>query len=142
MSFGKWLLETRKKAGLTQEQLAERSGLSPSYISALERQEPNTRAGEPRMPRPESVNRIARALNASSDEARAAAGYAPLIIPPFPKKPKNLAEFLEQLESMGFEQFDFAADHDAFANFTEDDFEELRERIAADVNLMIRRKKK
>jgi HTH-type transcriptional regulator, competence development regulator len=139
MSFGKWLLDARKKAGLTQEQLAERSGLSPSYISALERQEPNTRAGEPRMPRPETVNRIAKALGIPSGEARAAAGYASLIIPPFPKKPKNLTQFLEQLESMGFEQFDFAAD---FMDWTEDDFEELLERIAADVNLMIRRKNK
>lgn len=142
MGFGEWLIDIRKKAGLTQEQLAERAQISPSYVSALEREEPNTRTGEPRMPRPDVVDRIARALGIPAGEARSAAGYSGLIIPPFPKKPKNVIEFIERLEEMGYEQFDFATDAEALSNFTPDDFEEMLERIAADVNLMLRRKKK
>lgn len=50
MSFGKWLRDRRESFGLSQGELSERSGLSVSYISALERDEPNTRDGRPRQP--------------------------------------------------------------------------------------------
>lgn len=36
-ALGKNVSELRKQKGLTQEQLAERSGLDPSYISGIER---------------------------------------------------------------------------------------------------------
>ena len=37
VKIGKRIKECRKKLGLTQEQLAEKTGFSPNYISALER---------------------------------------------------------------------------------------------------------
>ncbi len=80
MSFGKWLSEKRIAANLTQEQLASRvSGVSISYISAIEREEPNSRDGSPRRPRVEKVDALARALGADVSEARLAAGYAPAV---------------------------------------------------------------
>jgi hypothetical protein len=67
------------------------------------------------------------------------AGYASqtLIIPPHPpKRPKNVAEFLQVLSSLG--DFEFSGD---LSKFTEDDFQELLERIAVDVEITVRRKK-
>ncbi len=77
MSFGKWLRDRRDSLGLSQGELSERSGLSVSYISALEREEPNTRAGLPRQPKIDKIDRLARALQVGVNEARQAAGYAP-----------------------------------------------------------------
>ncbi len=62
MTFGKWLSGKREAARLTQVQLAERAGISPNYVSALERDEPNARDGSPRRPRLEKVDRLAKAL--------------------------------------------------------------------------------
>lgn len=62
--FGELLREHRRAAGLTQEQLAERAGVSPRSISELER-------GGSHVPRRDTVALVARAL-ALPVEARAA----------------------------------------------------------------------
>ena len=77
MTFGKWLASKRDAAELTQGQLATKVGVSVSYISALERDEPNSKDGSPRRPKLDKVDALAKALNAESSEARLAAGYAP-----------------------------------------------------------------
>ena len=61
-SFGERLRRLREAAGLTQEQLAERAGLTAKRIGALER-------GERRRPYPHTVRALANALGLS-DEAR------------------------------------------------------------------------
>src|SRR6478672_6458105 len=53
--FGALLLRLRASAGLTQEQLAARAGLSPASISALE-------SGKRRTPRFATVESLATAL--------------------------------------------------------------------------------
>ena len=63
-SFGTQLRKLREHSGLTQEQLAERAGLTANAISALER-------GERRHPYPHTVQALAEAL-ALSDEDRTA----------------------------------------------------------------------
>jgi transcriptional regulator with XRE-family HTH domain len=107
MTFGKWLSEKRQEARLTQQQLAKRAGISPNYVSALERDEPNTKDGLPRRPREDKVERIAKALRVSLDDALLAAGYAPtqLIGPP-----QNRKELIEALERIGVEQIQFHED--------------------------------
>lgn len=77
MSFGKWLSDAREAADLTQPELAKRVGVSVSYISALEREEPTGKYGKPRRASIEKVDRIAKALGIPADEARLKAGYAP-----------------------------------------------------------------
>ena len=62
--FGALLQEYRATAGLSQEELAERAGLSRRGISDLER-------GERRVPHPATVRRLAKAL--SLDHVRRAA---------------------------------------------------------------------
>lgn len=132
MTFGKWLYDRRKDARLTQGQLAERSGLSASYISALEREEPNARNGDPRRPRIEQVERLAKALQVDYDEARLAAGYAPKNA--F-TKPQTLPELISALEALGL-------DMPLFYDDLPDDpeaFQETIERIYLDVKLVIER---
>ncbi|MQA77294.1 MAG: helix-turn-helix domain-containing protein [Streptosporangiales bacterium] len=59
--FGVVLRRLRKRAGLTQEQLAQRAGLSTNAVSSLER-------GTRRLPYPHTRNALARALGLSSAE--------------------------------------------------------------------------
>jgi predicted ATPase/DNA-binding CsgD family transcriptional regulator/DNA-binding XRE family transcriptional regulator len=61
--FGLLLREHREAAGLTQEELAERAGLTAKGISALER-------GERRRPYPQTVRSLAEALALPDDERR------------------------------------------------------------------------
>jgi tetratricopeptide (TPR) repeat protein/transcriptional regulator with XRE-family HTH domain len=63
-TFGAVLRRQRHAAGLTQEQLAERAGLSPRAITALER-------GVSRAPRAETLRLLAEALNLSAAERTA-----------------------------------------------------------------------
>ncbi|MGO8949615.1 MAG: ATP-binding protein [Ktedonobacterales bacterium] len=60
-AFGDALVQLRKAAGLTQEELAERAHLSRNAISALER-------GSRRSPRKDTVRLLAAALGLSSEE--------------------------------------------------------------------------
>src|SRR5262245_31732354 len=57
-TFGELLRDHRRAAGLTQEELAERAGISPRSISGLER-------GDAHIPRRDTVALLARALGLS-----------------------------------------------------------------------------
>lgn len=118
MTFGKWLVAKREAIGLTQPQLAKRAGISVSYVSALERDEPNAKDGSPRRPRIEKVDKIAKALGVPTDEAREAAGYAPL-----DPKPKTAREALAAIEKLipGFEGVLWSKD------MTDEDAEDMLE---------------
>jgi predicted ATPase/DNA-binding XRE family transcriptional regulator len=69
-SFGAQLRKLREEAGLTQEELALRAGLSPTAVSALER-------GQRKRPYPHTVRALADALNLSDDERAALIDAAP-----------------------------------------------------------------
>lgn len=76
--FAGWLKTARKKAGYTQQGLADASGLSKSYISQLEGGKDHPLTGKPVEPSREVVEKIADGLNCDIDEALGAAGYARL----------------------------------------------------------------
>src|SRR5436305_6657646 len=61
LSFGVLLRRHREWVGLSQEELAERAGVTGQAISALER-------GERRHPYPATVRRLAEALGLSDEE--------------------------------------------------------------------------
>jgi non-specific serine/threonine protein kinase len=63
-SFGELVREHRRSAGLTQEELAERAGVSPRSISEMER-------GGAHVPRRDTVALLARALNLVGSERSA-----------------------------------------------------------------------
>jgi len=131
MTFGKWLTEKRNDARLTQVQLAERVGISANYISALERDEPNARDGSPRRPRVDKIDRLAKALNVSPDEARLAAGYAPKTLT---RKPETIPELVEALAQLGIEA------PQPFGGYPNDPdgegFREVVERIWLDIQMV------
>lgn len=78
MGFGDWLRDQMKRTGMHQAEVARRPGYSPTYIGHLQRDfNPNTKDGKGR-PSEKAVAAIAKALSADPDEARIAAGYAPL----------------------------------------------------------------
>jgi transcriptional regulator with XRE-family HTH domain len=133
--FGAWLRKLRRDAELTQKQVAEGAGIHEVQLARIEKGESGTKR--------ETVIALAKALNVDESTALNHAGYAsvqPLVIPPFPKRPKNIAEFLEALGAIG--EFNFAVDQAELDKYTEDDFQELLERIKADVEITVRRKRK
>jgi transcriptional regulator with XRE-family HTH domain len=73
--FGVYLKDLRKRAGMTQEELAEDAEVSKSYISALERGRGASLKGEPIRPSLHVLFRLAKALGQPENEVRQAAGY-------------------------------------------------------------------
>ena len=61
MPLGKKLRQLRKLAGLTQEKLARRAGLVPTYVARIE-------AGTVKSPRIETRRKLAKALGVSITE--------------------------------------------------------------------------
>lgn len=77
MTFGDWLREQIKKAGLSNAEVARRTGLSPTYIGNLVRDHsPNTKKGKGR-PSEFTVEKIAKAVNGNLNTALTAAGFVP-----------------------------------------------------------------
>jgi transcriptional regulator with XRE-family HTH domain len=78
MTFGEWLRKKLKDRDMSNARLARLSNLSPTYIGNLVRDfSPNSRSGKIR-PSEEAVAGIVKALGADLNEARLAAGYAPV----------------------------------------------------------------
>jgi predicted ATPase/DNA-binding XRE family transcriptional regulator len=75
LSFGAWLRRAREQAGLTQDELAERAGLSTNAISALER-------GDRRRPYPATVRALGAALGLSPTDYAAVIATLPRRPPP------------------------------------------------------------
>jgi hypothetical protein len=63
-AFPRWLRAARLEAGLSLRELAMRTQLSTSYLSALERDTPNN--GAPRQPSAAALGRLRRALGAGA----------------------------------------------------------------------------
>ena len=78
LPFGQWVREARLNSGISQETLALSIGVTGSYISLLEGQKALTKKGYPIRPSLHLVDAIASTLGRSCEEARLAAGYAPL----------------------------------------------------------------
>jgi transcriptional regulator with XRE-family HTH domain len=94
-SFGVWIREHRKKVKMTQLDVAKRCGLSYSYISTLERNQPHSLTGKPILPTRDKVALIAKAVNGDADEALALCGYASSV----PQtRPQTIPELIEALE--------------------------------------------
>jgi predicted ATPase/transcriptional regulator with XRE-family HTH domain len=81
-TFGALLRRYRQEAGLSQEELAERAGMSSQAIGALER-------GDRKRPYPATVRRLADALGLASDEQAALIVAARPNIAAFPAAPTD-----------------------------------------------------
>lgn len=80
-SFGEWLRTHRKEKGWTQEELAAASGISPSYISTIERSQPHTITGGKIRPEREKVLALARAVGGDQVVALLLCGYSATLPP-------------------------------------------------------------
>lgn len=76
-TFGQRLARWREAAGLNQEELARRVGVTATYIGYLEREVDPTGIGERMRPMIAVVDAIAEALGVPLAEVRCAAGYKP-----------------------------------------------------------------
>lgn len=140
-AFAKWLKDAYQKSSFkTITQLAEAVQSNKATISRLMTGASQTLTGKPSKPRVDLVMRLAEALGVSETEGLYYAGH-PIFGRPY-KKPTNLAEFLEQLQALGLEQFDFALGPNALEDYTEDDFQEVLDRIKADIEITIKRRTK
>ena len=98
-AFGAWLRRHRMAAGLTQEELAERSGLSVRAISDMER-------GRTSRPRRDTLRQITDALELSNAEREALANAARRYAseaqgrPPLAQLPADLADFTGRREQV------------------------------------------
>lgn len=93
MLFYDKLRNLRKKQGFTIREVADRSGVSPSYISQLEN-------GQRGVPSPEVLHKLSEGLNTSYAILMQEAGYlepATDFEPP-PQVPINLRRFLRENE--------------------------------------------
>ena len=76
-TFGQRLARWREGAGLNQEELARRVGVTGTYISYLEMETDPTGNGDGGRPAVEVVDAIAEALDVPLAEVRCAAGHKP-----------------------------------------------------------------
>ncbi len=142
MGFGEKLRAKRKEVGLSQLKLADRVTdmgvpVTDAYISMIEREYDKNKKGEPTRVNRDLVFAIAKVLNWDSDEALAAADYAPTTTV---TRPQTIPELIEALERLGIEAPQLyggmPADPDG------EGFREIVERIWLDVNLVVSRLQK
>lgn len=128
MQFGKWLHDKRKEKRLTQGELAAKAGISTSYVSTLEREQPHGITNANPQPTAEVVESLARVLDQDVDEARTLAGYAGS-----PKQPENVRELILSLQALGIvDHIEMFEDDDRLKNGNLDD-------IKDDIMLVIER---
>jgi transcriptional regulator with XRE-family HTH domain len=121
VSFGDNLRLWRKRAGMTQTELAKASGVNVSYISNLERDfSANTRSGRPRASEA-LCERFSKILNVPLDMILLEAGHAPrsMHLPA-----RNAKELIEALNKLGIEIGGTAAGD--IADMTHEQFEDFK----------------
>ena len=110
-NFSEWLKTNRKKSGLTLIQTRDRINnlCSDAYISRLENARYDNKKGKPPQPDIEIVDALAEAFGRPIDEARLAAGYAPI---------DNLSEIVPKtvIEAFAREGTLDSRDHDLIVN--------------------------
>lgn len=123
------------ETGLSKSDLAKLIGKSRAYVTDLANGTAATQSGQYR-PSPEVMASLAKHLEISENEILNAAGYNTGARSN--RKPQTLPELLEALDDLGI-AIDWATFKNGFENYTPDDFEELKEQIAANAGIKIKR---
>lgn len=140
-AFAKWLSDAYRRSSFKRiRDLARAVDSNPATISRLMNAAPQTLTNKPSKPKLQLVKKLAEALEADEGEGLFYAGH--IIYGRPNKKPQNFAELVAALESLGIDMPIGEWDIEDAENYTEDDFEELKQRIAMDTDITIRRKKK
>lgn len=96
--FAVWLRARMKDLGVGQNELARRTGVTPSAINYY--LNGDARSRKPVRPEEDKLILIARALKVPLDEARQAAGYAPLEKAEYPEEARILSFYRELPENV------------------------------------------
>jgi transcriptional regulator with XRE-family HTH domain len=129
LTFGTWLRQKRKDKGLTQLELAEMVGVSLPYISKLERDQRHNESNVPPKPTATVVDRIAKAVGVTVQEARdraygGTAAELPAAAELAGAEPLTRHRFIAELRSLGVEDFNPAK---GWSKLTPQDMEEVLE---------------
>lgn len=126
-SFGQWFRRIIEQTGLKQKAIAAEADIDPVSLSRIL----NGEHGAAR----ETARALVRAINKMTGRTVADEATALSLVAGISQRgrPQNIAEFLAALESLGLEFGDMLADRKKLEDYTEDDFEELLERIQADI---------
>lgn len=133
--FGDWLHKSRVDKGLSLRQLEQRINKVCTF-GFLDQLEKDLRGKRGRAIRPNEaiVEALAKEFHVSAEYLRGLAG-----IGSGARKPQNVAEFFEALESIGIELEPALAERVRLEDFTPDQFQELLERVKFDTEMNIRR---
>lgn len=123
------------EVGMSKSELAKRIGKSRAYVTDLANGTASTQSGQYR-PKPEVLAALAKHLQVPEVDVLNAAGYNAGTVRT--SKPSTLPELLEALDNLGIE-IEWATIKNNFDGYTPDDFEELKEQIAANAGVKIRR---
>lgn len=130
-TFGAWIKSQRESQRLTQSEASKKAGIDRQQWYRIESGKSGTRR--------DTAIAIGTALGLDEDDVLNRAGFGGS--PAQPKRPSNIAEFLEALEQMGIDFGPTMMNRENLDRYTADDFEELIERIKADLDFMARRKR-
>jgi transcriptional regulator with XRE-family HTH domain len=133
-SGGEWIRTRRLELRLRQADVAERAGVSVSYISTLEREQPHSMTGAELRPEPEKVKAIAKALQSDPNALLSLYGYKTT-----PHPPQTLAELLTRLDELGIDGGIRFLDQDAYRNATPEELQSVLEAVEVAVGVALKR---
>ena len=131
-TFGQRLARWREAAGLNQDELARRVGVTATYIGYLEREDDPTGIGDRMRPMIQVVDAIAEALGVPLAEVRCAAGH---------KAPEGSPVSCEVVRNT-FGEGDFAALRRMYEELTPDNrraFHPILEMVGRELELLLTR---
>ena len=134
-TFGQRLARWREAAGLNQEELARRVGVTVTYIGYLEREVDPTGISERIRPMIEVVDGVAEALGVPLAEVRCAAGHPP---------PDDSPVSCEIVRNT-FGESDFAGLHHMYEQLTPEQrrtFQPILEMVRRELELMLQKRER
>lgn len=138
-TLGELIQRRMREVGIpSKAELARRVGVSSQYMGDIINDRGKTRRGY-YVPGPELLAGLSNTLKVPETEILAA---AKVISTPKHRKIDSFGDLLKILEDSGIEQFNFSIEPDALERMTRDDYEELIERIKADIEITIKRKRR
>jgi transcriptional regulator with XRE-family HTH domain len=130
-SFGEWLKQKRRSAGLTQEDLAKRIGATKSTISLYEKD----KIAQPRLHQLDSIGRVlgidVKTIRKEFTDRNVTSSQT--------SPPTNYVELLQALEKLGITIM--WAELGDLESYTEEDYQNLLERIKYDTDFSVTRRK-
>jgi transcriptional regulator with XRE-family HTH domain len=100
-TFGDWLRDRREAAHLSQQEVADRAGVSKAYVSNIERNMPHSVSKALPKPTVDKVDALCKAVGASISEGRLIAGYAAPHIGPADADQTRLLFYFNDLLEVG-----------------------------------------